>query len=220
MRDDVASPSTALLPPTRRGVFTFLRMGWMTGQVGFWGATLNLVIATTLTMLTGISMSALCTNGQVKGGGIYYMVSRQLGPSIGAALGLTYFTSLSVGTAMHIAGFTESLILMYSTEIARRGGKILYFTGSRINDSRVLGFITNIILVAVAFVGIGWYAKTQTMLLVFLSAALLAVWIGAFVLNVPPGEGDAESGFVGMGHVSYEDATSAPWGTTTPPARR
>ena len=39
-----------------------------------------------VTILTTLSMSAITTNGQIKGGGAYYLISRNLGPEFGVCL--------------------------------------------------------------------------------------------------------------------------------------
>jgi hypothetical protein len=47
----------------------FLRLSWVVGQAGVGLATLIIMIATLVTFITALSASAICTNGEVKGGG-------------------------------------------------------------------------------------------------------------------------------------------------------
>ena len=47
------------------GVILFLRMSWIVGEAGVVGAIAIVALATVVTTLTTISMSAICTNGQV-----------------------------------------------------------------------------------------------------------------------------------------------------------
>lgn len=68
----------------------FLRLSWVTGQAGIGLACIIIVISTVVTVLTSLSMSAICTNGEVKGGGTYYLISRSLGPEFGGAIGLIF----------------------------------------------------------------------------------------------------------------------------------
>jgi len=50
------------------GVMLFLRISWVVGQAGIGLASLVILLATVVTTLTALSMSAICTNGQVRGG--------------------------------------------------------------------------------------------------------------------------------------------------------
>jgi solute carrier family 12 sodium/potassium/chloride transporter 2 len=61
------------------GVMLFLRMTWVMGQCGIVQGLL-MTLCNVVTTITAISMSAVTTNGKIKGGGVYYMISRALGP--------------------------------------------------------------------------------------------------------------------------------------------
>jgi len=73
------------------GVVMFLRIGWVTGQTGVFLAALIIILCTFVTSVTAVSLSAICTNGEIKGGGAYYLISRSLGPEFGGAIGILFF---------------------------------------------------------------------------------------------------------------------------------
>lgn len=50
------------------GVMLFLRLPWVVAQSGIGIATVIILLAGTVTTLTALSMSAICTNGEIKGG--------------------------------------------------------------------------------------------------------------------------------------------------------
>ena len=63
-------------------------------------------------------MSAICTNGQVRGGGAYYLISRSLGPEFGGAIGLIFSVANAVAVSMYIVGFAETVRdLMYANGV-------------------------------------------------------------------------------------------------------
>ena len=72
----------------------------MIGQAGLLEGLAIITLANVVTLITAISMSAVSTNGQIKGGGIYYMISRSLGKFLH---GLTRFRSTPF---LAVCGFT------------------------------------------------------------------------------------------------------------------
>ena len=68
------------------GVIMYLRFGWVVGQVGLSGTLLIVTLATAITFLTGLSISAIATDQRVRAGGAYYMISRALGIEAGGAV--------------------------------------------------------------------------------------------------------------------------------------
>jgi potassium/chloride transporter 9 len=44
------------------------------------------------------------------GGGVYYLLSRSLGPEFGGSIGLFFFLCTVIGTGMNVLGFVEPLI--------------------------------------------------------------------------------------------------------------
>ena len=61
----------------------FIRLSWVVGQAGIGLASVIILLSAVVTTITTLSMSAICTNGEVKGGGAYYLISRSLGPHFG-----------------------------------------------------------------------------------------------------------------------------------------
>lgn len=75
------------------------------------GQAILLILTTTLiTTITSLSMSAISTNGLIKGGGTYYMISRSLGPEFGGSIGLIFSLANAVACSMYVVGFCESLL--------------------------------------------------------------------------------------------------------------
>jgi len=91
------------------GVVMFMRAGWVVGHAGLWLALLVLLLSTAIVTFTTLSLSAIATNIDVRVGGIYFMVSRVLGPHFGGSIGLTLYLALAVSVAFHTIGFSEAL---------------------------------------------------------------------------------------------------------------
>ncbi|KAF9181064.1 hypothetical protein BGZ51_005691 [Haplosporangium sp. Z 767] len=92
------------------GIILFLRFGFIIGQAGVVGTMGMFIVGYAINVFTTLSLSAISTNGTVRGGGVYYLVSRSLGPEFGGSIGLIYFFGTVIGCGMNVLGFVEPLI--------------------------------------------------------------------------------------------------------------
>jgi solute carrier family 12 (potassium/chloride transporters), member 9 len=88
------------------GIILFQRLAWAIGQAGISGVLLIFLLAESMAILTVLSFSAIVTNGSMRGGGSYFMISRSLGPEFGGAIGLLFYLAYAVGVAFYISGFS------------------------------------------------------------------------------------------------------------------
>lgn len=140
------------------GVIMFLRAGFVVGEAGVLGAVAILVIAKAITVLTTLSVSAISTNTQVRGGGAYFMISRVLGAEFGGAIGLALFFAQALSVPFYILGFTEAVVKTYP-HLAP--------------NFQVIAFSAAALLFAVAYVGASWAIRTQYVIMVVLGAAIV-----------------------------------------------
>jgi amino acid transporter/nucleotide-binding universal stress UspA family protein len=91
------------------GVIMYLRFGWVVGNVGLIGALAVVTLATSITFLTGLSISMIATDRRVRIGGAYYMISRSLGIETGGAVGIPLYFAQALSVALYTVGFAESV---------------------------------------------------------------------------------------------------------------
>ncbi|XP_065666416.1 solute carrier family 12 member 2 isoform X4 [Hydra vulgaris] len=158
------------------GVILFLRIPWIVGQAGIAHATAIVLLATFVTTLTTLSMSAICTNGEVLGGGAYYMISRSLGPEFGGSIGVIFSIANAVAVAFYLVGFAETI-----QSIMERYDVLII---DRKNDIRIVGLIALILCFIITMFGLDWVIHTQVVLMVLIILAILNVVVGSFYSSV------------------------------------
>lgn len=144
------------------GLILFLRTGWTVGQAGLMGALIVIALSNSISFLTGLSLSAVSTNMQVKTGGAYYIISRSLGLEIGGAIGIPLYLSQALSVAFYIIGFSEALTLTFPA-IPQRSlsiGLVLFF-----------GLL--------AYVGAHFVIRIQYGVLALVGLALVSLFSGA-----------------------------------------
>ncbi len=144
------------------GVIMFLRFGQVVGNSGIVHAILIVLIAKAITLLTGLSLSAIATNTRTEGGGAYFLISRSLGVEYGGAIGLVFFIAQAISVAMYVIGFSEAFITVFP-------GLNLVAVASAVN---ILVFIC-------VYIGAGWTIKVQYVILGILALSLVSFGAGA-----------------------------------------
>ncbi|KAM9338077.1 solute carrier family 12 member 2 [Symphorus nematophorus] len=176
------------------GVMLFIRMTWIVGQAGIALSCVIVGMSTVVTTITGLSTSAIATNGFVRGGGAYYLISRSLGPEFGGSIGLIFAFANAVAVAMYVVGFAETVVQLLA------GAEVLMT--DEINDIRIIGTITVILLLGISVAGMEWEAKAQIFLLIVLITAIINYFIGSFI----PVKSKEPMGFFGYdGSIMWEN---------------
>lgn len=96
------------------GVMLFLRLSWVVAESGILWSLIIIAISAVVCVITTLSLSAISTNGEVKGGGVYFIISRSLGPEFGASVGVVFAFANAVSASMNTIGFCESLNVLLS----------------------------------------------------------------------------------------------------------
>ena len=95
------------------GVIMYLRLGWVVGNAGFLGALAIILLAKSLTICTGLSLSSITTNIKIGAGGVYSIISKSLGLEAGGSIGIPLYISLTLSAALYIIGFTEAWLQIF-----------------------------------------------------------------------------------------------------------
>ncbi|KAM3663565.1 solute carrier family 12 member 1 isoform 1-T2 [Ammospiza maritima maritima] len=155
------------------GVMLFIRLSWIVGQAGIGLGVIIILLATMVTSITGLSTSAIATNGFVRGGGAYYLISRSLGPEFGGSIGLIFAFANAVAVAMYVVGFAETVV-----ELLKESDTLMV---DECNDIRIIGTITVVCLLGISVAGMEWEAKAQVILLIVLLVAIVNFFIGTVI---------------------------------------
>jgi solute carrier family 12 sodium/potassium/chloride transporter 2 len=95
------------------GVIMYLRLGWVVGNAGFLGAVIIILLAKTVTICTGLSMSSITTNIKIGAGGAYSIISKSLGLEAGGSIGIPLYIAQTLSAALYIIGFTEGWLKVF-----------------------------------------------------------------------------------------------------------
>ncbi|XP_037671948.1 solute carrier family 12 member 3 isoform X8 [Choloepus didactylus] len=166
------------------GVILYLRLPWITAQAGIVLTWIIILLSVMVTSITGLSISAISTNGKVKSGGTYFLISRSLGPELGGSIGLIFAFANAVAVAMHTVGFAETvrdLIQEHSTPIV-----------DPTNDIRIIGVVTVTVLLAISLAGMEWESKAQVLFFLVIMISFANYIVGTLI---PPSEDKASKGF-------------------------
>lgn len=151
-------------------ILMFLRFGRILGQIGLLGMLGLLIISYIVDFITTLSLSAVASNGEVKGGGTYYLISRSLGPEFGGSIGLLFYLSQVLNTAMNVVGLIDCINLSF---------------GSLVPHGYWWGYLSQTVVLVLCtllcFAGSSLFAKASNGLLIVLLISALSIPLSALV---------------------------------------
>ncbi|MDD4527400.1 MAG: amino acid permease [Candidatus Margulisbacteria bacterium] len=162
------------------GVIIFLRSGFVVGNAGLLSALLILVLCHVVSVITTFSLASIATNmSEVKGGGIYYLISRSIGVGHGGAIGIILYLAQTISVSMYIIGFCEVIVSLFP---------------GLVEFQKLLGLITLGVLFIPAYKGADIASKVQVYILAALGLSLLVFFVssiiqfdqGIFLSNLQP----------------------------------
>jgi amino acid transporter len=95
------------------GLIMYLRFGWVVGNVGLGMTIVIVLMASSITFITGLSASAIATNIQVGVGGEYFLISRSLGLEPGGAIGIPLYLCRTLSVTFYSFGLAEAVLILW-----------------------------------------------------------------------------------------------------------
>ncbi|KAM5345034.1 hypothetical protein ACJ41O_010896 [Fusarium nematophilum] len=149
-------------------ILMFLRFGIIIGKIGFIGILGLLVTAYCIDLLTTLSLSAIASNGEVKGGGAYYLISRSLGPEFGGSIGILFYLAQVLNASMNVVGLIDCIRLNLGPAFPQG-----YWTGYGLETAALI-FCTGL-----CFLGSATFSRASNALIAILSLAIISIPISA-----------------------------------------
>jgi amino acid transporter len=150
-------------------VVLYLRINIIIGEAGIFQAYVILFFNTTTTFLTVLSMNAIATNGKIRTGGVYYLISRSLGPATGGSIGILYYLATTFSSAMSILGAIETIHVVTQFSLVSMAFSMRFFS-----------FILLGLLVTTVLFGVRFVSRLGTILICLVCVSILSMIIGLF----------------------------------------
>ncbi len=145
------------------GVIMYLRLGWVVGNAGFLGALAIILLAKSLTICTGLSLSSITTNIKIGAGGAYSIISKSLGLEAGGSIGIPLYISLTLSAALYIVGFTEAWLRIFPQ-----------------HSELLVSSVAWLVLLVISYVSAHLAIKVQYFIMVIMGLSLLSFFFTPF----------------------------------------
>lgn len=138
-----------------------------------------LIAAYVINLVTTLSLSAIASNGTVRGGGAYYLISRSLGPEFGGSIGIVFYLGFVFNTGLNAVGLIDCINLNFGTtsgnwaQVLPEGRWYSYLWST----------IVLVVCTAICLAGSSIFARASNGLLVVLLISTLSIPFSALVVS-------------------------------------
>eukprot|EP00792_Barthelona_sp_PAP020_P004117 TRINITY_DN1898_c0_g1_i1.p1 TRINITY_DN1898_c0_g1~~TRINITY_DN1898_c0_g1_i1.p1 ORF type:complete len:938 (+),score=217.73 TRINITY_DN1898_c0_g1_i1:36-2816(+) len=161
------------------------------GKVGLQSGIFLVVLSFALVLVSVLSISTIFSNGfhqEKSSGGVYFLLSRSVGPEIGGAAGVLWFFGNCLGSSVQSSAFGSIISEMFEGEY-------------NIMLANVLAtFLVNLAVLLVFYFGYQQFVRLQFVLLLFVLFCLTNIFIGCFqTVDIKSFESNSDSIFDSLG---------------------
>ncbi|KAL4279825.1 hypothetical protein GQ457_03G000610 [Hibiscus cannabinus] len=183
------------------GIIYYIRFSWIIGMAGVADSLLLVSLCGLCTFLTGLSLSAIATNGAMKGGGPYYLIGRALGPEVGVSIGLCFFLGNAIAGALYVLGAVETFLKALpsagfftetTTKVNDNVSKTIQIIST--HDLQIYGLVVTIILCIIVFGGVKMINRVAPVFLVPVLISVVCIFFGIFLAK----KNDPDHGITGL----------------------
>ncbi|KAF3450326.1 hypothetical protein FNV43_RR06406 [Rhamnella rubrinervis] len=200
------------------GIIYYIRFSWIVGMAGVWESLLLVAFCGLCTFLTGISLSAIATNGAMKGGGPYYLIGRALGPEVGVSIGLCFFLGNAVAGSLYVLGAVETFLKavpaagIFRETITKVNGTTVAepIQNPSSHDLQIYGIVVTILLCFIVFGGVKMINRVAPAFLIPVLFSLFCIYVGIALA----GKDDPAKGVTGLSLQSLKDNWSSDYQNT------
>jgi potassium/chloride transporter 9 len=136
-----------------------------------------LIVSYIINLVTTLSISAIATNGTVRGGGAYYLISRSLGPEFGGSIGVVFYLGFVFNTGMNAVGLVDCIKANFGVD----SGNWVHWLPEGPWIEYAWATIILVICTAICLAGSGIFARCSNGLLAILLLATFSVPFTALV---------------------------------------
>lgn len=141
------------------GVIYFMRLGWILGHVGPMQMGIIITLASSLLLITCLSMTSIVSNMKIRGGGSYYLISRSLGLEFGSAIGILLCIASVVSISLCVTGFALSI------------QEVFPFIPLAVTE-----ILTLLVLLLVSYISTDFALKTQVIIFFILLLSIASIF--------------------------------------------
>ena len=153
----------------------YLRLGWVVGNCGLVMALVLILINGVATILTTLSLSAVATNGLVKGGGVYYFISRSLGADWGGTVGVVFSFATTFSAVLHVFSFVD-VVQAWNEAPVTKDGKW---------DYPLIGIALALFLLIIICISLKIEVKLEYVLTALIGASMIGFLFGQIIPGTP-----------------------------------
>lgn len=138
-----------------------------------------LIVSYIINLVTTLSISAIATNGTVRGGGAYYLISRSLGPEFGGSIGVVFYLGFVFNTGLNAVGLVDCV----KANFGASSGNWVQWLPEGPWIEYAWATVILLICTAICLAGSGIFARCSNGLLAILLLSAVSIPLTALVMR-------------------------------------